>query len=58
MLESSTGHSQSQEKKVAKWLYVSISVAVVFAAFVFLLIGQKTPMKPSALDKAAISQPQ
>ena len=58
MLESSTGHSQPQEKKVAKWLYVSISVAVVVTAFLFLLIGQKTLMRPSDLDKAAISQPE
>lgn len=40
------GHSRSQEKNVARSLYISIIVAVVFGMILFFWMGQTPALDP------------
>lgn len=57
---NTTGHSQKQERKFSKKLFVALVLLATAAGLTFLLIGQQkttTPAKNSSLDANATSSP-
>jgi hypothetical protein len=46
-VSATTGHSRTEERKVAKSLYLAIGAAILVGIFVFLAIGQKKELDPA-----------
>ena len=55
IVANSEGHSRTQEKRVANWLYMTIVIAVILAAIAFMMLGRSVPMKPTNLDHTSTS---
>lgn len=53
-ITSTTGHSRFQERIVAKQLYIAIAVTIVIGMLIFLGIGQRDNLAPSANPTAPI----
>lgn len=47
---TATGHSRNKERKVANWLYISIGVALLVFAAVFLTLPRKISNTPAAVE--------
>lgn len=47
VLSSENGHSRSQEKNVARRLYISIVAAVVLGMILFFWVGQRRDLDPN-----------
>ena len=53
---NTAGHSRTQEKKVANWLYLSIIAFVIFFGALFLILGQRDTLNPNHLDQKGETQ--
>lgn len=47
---TATGHSRNKERKVANWLYISIGVALLVFAALFLTLPRKISNTPAAVE--------
>jgi hypothetical protein len=54
---ATVGHSPTEERKVAKMLYIAIGAAVLLGIILFALLGHKKELNPSQTTTPATSGP-
>lgn len=54
---TASGHSPSQEKDVARRLYISIIAVIILGMALFFVMGQKPALEPNATRPAVQSEP-
>lgn len=47
---AANGHSRTKERKVANWLYISIGLALLVFATLFLTLPRKVANTPAAVE--------
>ena len=55
-VSATTGHSRTEERKVAKSLYLAIGAAVLVGIILFFALGQKKELNPSQNTAPTSSQ--
>ncbi len=56
-VSATVGHSRTEERKVAKMLYISIGAAILLGIILFALLGHKKELSPTQHTTAPASGP-